>query len=499
MAASNLDVEMSSSSSMTSSTTTAMAPSTQQLPSKSPLSSAPSSSTTMPSPSQCSPQSQPHPPSPTPSNHSLSDADSESSFPSVSSGFFFSSAAHSPYSNPYSQPHSNDSGGEYGPDQGGGGEALHMIIPSLALPEPLPLNRGTEAQEVEVKLIALVNAPDELEDSLRIEGTQWDEADGGLKILRGTLIPSGEDSDSDSEHRQRTARRVTIWVLENAGDNQEAFHPESDPEDLSLSSFFLSEIYTVLLVFPPSSTLKGLQELEDVIPVVPSTSTLTLLDLLQPQNLPKLRLDVANAFLKWRSQSDDAHDRNATYVPSPPSAFSTTARPAMTARQITARAPLHSVVRRSTGVGVKRRVHRYSSSSPHNSPSPEESTVLSPRPRSPNANSSRPKNLKRPLALSSPPLPPTSHSVPLPHNSVIIDPLHLPSLVMLGVELAGAVKERVFGRSAKRGKGNDKDLDASTKSKPGAAKGGGAVKFLFLGFCVGVGVGVWLGKVWGAP
>ncbi|KAJ8091354.1 hypothetical protein PM082_015072 [Marasmius tenuissimus] len=516
MATTNIDIDMTSSSSLASSTATQLPSGSQQPLSKPPLSTYPSSSSTtteMPASSyqlQTSPSNdQSHPPSPSPSNHSLSDADSESSFPSVSSSFFFSSAAHSPYSNPYSHPQSHDSGGEYGADQGGDDGALHMIIPSLTLPEPLPLNnRNREATVIEIKLVALVKSSEELESNFILEDAHWDEADEGMKVLRGTLALGGEDSDSDSsEHLERTVQRVVIWALEDSDSTHEIlrqlvhssfqsldrrFHPELDSEDLTVSSLFLSEIYTLLLVCSPSKSLDG-HDLEDLIPVVPSTSNSTLPDLMKPENLTKLRNDVANAFLQWRSHSHpETHDREATYVNSPP---------IPTIRQITPRAPTHTVVRRHGPFAVRKRTIHHQRSSPGNSPSPEESTVLSPRPRSPNTSSNgrpRKKPLSPPSALSKS-LPLSAH--PAPHNSVIVDPLHLPSLLMLGADLFGAMKERVFGRHIQEQK-QESDSSKMSQIVQGKVSGrGGASPFksLFLGFCVGLGAGMWLGRtIWGA-
>ena len=204
-------------------------------------------------------------------------------------------------------------------------------------------------------------------------------------------------------------------------------------------------------------------------------------------NLSKLRNDVANAFLRWRSRSlSDDHEHESTYVNSPP---------IPTIRQITPRAPTHTVVRRHGPHAVRRRITHHQRTSPKNSPSPEESTVLSPRPRSPNSsNNGRPKKkpLSPPSALSkSLPL----SSQPGPHNSVIVDPLHLPSLLMLGVDLFGAIRERVFGRRVQKQKQESGSSKGSQAVQGKGSRGSTSpVKYLFLGFCVGLGVGVWLGR-----
>ncbi|KAF9262219.1 hypothetical protein L218DRAFT_1078009 [Marasmius fiardii PR-910] len=520
------------SASITSSTTTMT--STTQLPPKAPLSILPTHQG--PSPALSS-----RPTSPTPSSHSLSDNDSESSFPSVSSSFFFSSAAHSPYSNPYSQPHSNDSGGEY-EDQG---EGLHMIIPSLTLPGPVhPASKVDEVgggRKEEVRLIVVVG-PDmlkEIEQSL--VGAYWEEREEkeGLKVLRGLLNRRESDPESDTGKRNL---RVALWVVEHS-EAQNAreitriirrlvissfslldsrMHLEHEADSLASSTFF-SDIYTAVLICPTASLTDHVGEIGDLIPSILldlPISQQTLQDLVLPTGLSRQKKEVADNFLRWRASG---HDRDATHVQgevqrikrwskadwereieeelgvslySLSSPLSSPSPPA----PITAHVPPHTVHRFATARAARRRLSRGMLALSRNSPSPE-ATIISPRPRSPksagNGNGGvRPR--KRPLSppppppLLSSPSPTPSQTVP-PHHSVIVDPLHLPSLVMLGVELVGAIRARVFGNSRRV----QKELEM--KRVTGRSSGGSRpVKFLMLGFCVGVGVGVWLGRVvWG--
>ncbi|KAG7094817.1 hypothetical protein E1B28_005630 [Marasmius oreades] len=508
----------SPSASMISSTTTVTG--TQHLPPKAPLSTLPTIPHQEPASSSSS-----RPTSPTPSNHSLSDTDSESSFPSVSSSFFFSSAAHSPNSNPYSQPHSNDSGGEYE-----GQEGLHMIIPSLTLPETVhPTPRQEQVREdTEIRLIAIVG-PDmlkEVEQSL--VRAYWEEGEDKehLKVLKGTV--NGRDSDPELDSDKRKLR-VALWVIEHseALDSREIsqiirrlinssfrsldsqLHQEHEVDSLASSTFF-SDVHTAVLICPTSSLTDHMSDLEYLIPSIHldlPISQQTLHDLILPTGLSRQKKQVADNFLRWRASN---HERDTTLPHLQGnkhrarrwnkadwereveeelgvSLYPISSPPPPPPAPLTARVPPHTV-------------HRFTpETAASHYPSSPEATILSPRPRPSKSSSGSGSNVrphKRPLSpppLLSSPSPSPSQAVP-PHHSVIADPLHLPSLVMLGVELFGAMRARVFGRRV------HKELELRRENGNGGGGSGAAspVKFLMLGFCVGVGVGVWLGRVvWG--
>ncbi|KAK7042769.1 hypothetical protein R3P38DRAFT_2892133 [Favolaschia claudopus] len=223
-------------------------------------------------------------PSASPPSSPSSPASSVSSFPSVSSSFFFSSAAASP---PHPHPE------HQGVQQEGEGVEETLIIPSLALPAPLLIQRLPPPHTRTHTLVPLSNRHRPSQSRRRIDGpTTRLLVIGDVDAVAAALLPAhphhhresdvwasaGEEEDEDGSRVLRLAGDPAIELVALGGDVEKIdftllhhrllrpFHRLSRllaPPPLSsldgeandlLTSLVLSPespLYTALLVLPP--------------------------------------------------------------------------------------------------------------------------------------------------------------------------------------------------------------------------------------------------------
>ncbi|KAF9471156.1 hypothetical protein BDN70DRAFT_998716 [Pholiota conissans] len=515
------------------------------------------------------------------------DSASESSLPSVSSSFFFSSSApgspgHShPGSYPSSHPHSDHERDEQGHDSEHEDAVDHphqgLIIPSLALPEPLrrPTPFGQTLGELRVLVLGAQGAGKSFLTGLLLEDNEhvidvgtwedWNAGDADASYAHGKVLRASTDwvEQKGMYGLERFEPTKNVEIVELPGYAYDAdgteliarlksiiegpfrslhdvLHPDSDPSGVvaSLLASPTSPLYTALIFLLPSPSTpldkEIIQSLSAFIPVIalprthdtahahrrsfsntfstsssklssfrPTTAVALRTGLFHsPETVALLRSEAADRFLRWREVeravegiwegSTAVGDGRGTVRAKGKKSAAGKARrggPRESSKaegwskakweaewmeeyaQDVARrmrdADRHVPQRSRTGTMLPPlRVARSSSSGAQHPPEPTvtASTIYPTE----SSQASMTKDAKHRTA-------PCIHA---PINGTPYDPLHLPSLLILSFSL---LRECVGG-AMRRTVGTLKETRVQVA--------------LVGGFCVGVGVGVWVRVGW---